>query len=1083
MEKGKGKTRVKLIRASAGTGKTYSLTGELCDRLRKKELEPERVIAVTFTRAAAGELQERVRSRLFREGLAEEAHRVEAALIGTVHSVCERILKRFAFEAGISPEIRVLPEDEAAACFRASLSGVLAGEELSSLTEATHRLGIDDWQEQVRKLAEKARANGIPSGDLKAMAGRATEAYFRLFPPAVEVDPETADRKIVLALEEAVRKIKENLAAGTDTTKKTSGYLRDLKIILARSDSLTWMDWANLEKKKPGKASWAAAEPVIEAAGTHLFDPRLREDIGRLIRTVYALAAAALESYDRWKRERGYIDFTDMEAATLFKLLENPSVADSLSREFDLLLVDEFQDTSPLQLALFSRLGEIAGTIVWVGDRKQSIYKFRDCDPELMEMAYLAMEKDAEEVDLPDCYRSRQPLVEFCSAVFAKPFVDLNYSPREFALGAPRGEPEGLPPPLEVWNLDSPNKDTDTVLIAEGIRQLLNPEGGVTVVDKASEELRPARPGDIAVLRNTNAACEKTAAALNRIGIRTSSAQAGLTETPEGVYVLSALEVVLDPEAGLPALLVRSLSGAGPAEENIGDRIALAQSGRDDDEPPWPGDPILDRLRALAGVMAVRSPAEMLDLVIEESRAREICLRQPRPEPALANIEKLRAYADLYEEICRFRQTGATPLGLLLYFRDLADLDRDEKDGRQAAGEFDDAVTVSTYHRAKGREWPVVILGDLDRKERAKCQCLDVHVLPGDERFDPDRPLKGRWIRYWPWPYGGMSTGAPLHQHLADSEEEDYARGRDRAEAQRLLYVGFTRARDILVLPSRKGKTEPPRLADLGTGLILPLEGENGEAVRDFGEGRKIRSRLRRLIESAEPPAAAGKANRWFVRPEGEPPEREPLNISPSARKPEEAAAAEPLPKEAIEDLGEKIAIRPPPDPKDTPIGNAVHDFFAADREDLPEEKRLEIAARCRAAHEGVNNFTDRDLITAADRLHSYIRKQWPDAKLWRELPLECRKGEQEIRGVADLVIETGEEIHLIDHKTQPLEKASCPTEAPRYFPQLEAYAEALEKALGKPCRTAAIHFPFAGVLVYHPKGVTHISPARIAGI
>lgn len=1057
-----------MIRASAGTGKTYSLTEELHNRLENKSLEPERIIAVTFTRAAAGELRERVRSRLFEEGMPDQAHRVEAALIGTVHSVCERILKRFAFEAGISPDVRALPEEEAAASFRVSLSGVLSREELAGLAEITRRLSIKDWTDTPRQIADKARSNGICPEELRAMAGRAEGAFLRYFPPPAESCADEADRTLKSALDNAIRDLDAIIGSGKDKCKNTRDYLAFLRQFRRRFENLTWSERAKLSSELPAKKSLAAAEPVIAAGKEQFAHPRLREDVGTFIRAVYSVAADALESYDGWKRDRGFIDFTDMEAKTL-DLLENRAVAEALAGEFELLMVDEFQDTSPLQLALFQRLGEIAGNVVWVGDRKQSIYKFRDCDPELMELAYRALEKTAEEEDLPDCYRSRKPLVDFCSAVFAGTFTNLDYSEKEFALGAPRGEPAGLPPPVELWALDSPNKDEDNVLIAEGIRQLLDHGGGITVVDKASEEVRPVRPGDIAVLRSTNADCEKSAAALNRLGIRTSTAEAGLVETREAVYVLSALEVVLDRRAALPALLVRRLSGSGEAEADIGERIGQLGAGAPPAEP-WAGDPVLDGLRALSKEMAVRSPSEMLDLAIERSRAREVCLRWPHAELALANIEMLRMYAARYEENCRFRQTGATTLGLLLYLRDLPAPRKDEKNGLQSAEEFEDAVTVSTYHRAKGREWPVVILGDLDKKERGGCQCRGVHVLPGDEKFDPARPLEGRWIRYWPWPYGGMTSGAPLYGPLAGSEEEDYARGRDRAEAQRLLYVGFTRARDILVLATREGNPEPSWLADLDARLPLPIDGEEGEAVRDFGDGGKVRSRLRRISEAAETAPAGEQANRWFDRPEGEPPPREPLFISPSARKPEEAVPDAPLPAEAIEDLGEKIPIRPPRDPKDTPIGNAVHDFFAADREDLPEEKRLEIAARCRAAFDGVDNFTDRDLVTAADRLYRHIRQQWPEAKLWRELPLECRKGEQAIRGVADLVIETEEEVHLIDHKTQPLEKTPCPTEAPRYFPQLEAYAEALEKALGKPCRTAAIHFPFAGVIVKMPR-------------
>jgi len=425
-------------------------------------------------------------------------------------------------------------------------------------------------------------------------------------------------------------------------------------------------------------------------------------------------------------------------------------------------------------------------------------------------------------------------------------------------------------------------------------------------------------------------------------------------------------------------------------------------------------------------------------------------------------------YAGHYEETCRFRQTGASTLGLLLYLKALSGLDEGDK---QSSEEYEDAVTISTYHRAKGREWPVVVLGDLEKGGRAGCLCRGAHIVSGEEEFDLADPLKDRWIRYWPWPYGGLSKGAPLYEELKASPEEDLAVLRETREMQRLLYVGFTRPRDILILPARKTQSEPSWLKSLDAEVSLPIDDDEGEAIRSFGSGGNLRSRLRRLTEPGDQRAALIHSSRWFARPEGDPPERNPLFIAPSSLKggKDEGTAAAATEGKSI-NLGDPIKAKAPKEAGDSPFGNAVHAFFAADRQEMPKDKRLEIARRSLTSFDVVSAAAPEDLITAADRLYKYCGEEWPEGKLWRELPVECRKGEQIVKGIADLVIETDDAIHLIDHKAIVAEKDRCPFIATLYQPQLQAYAAALEKALGKPCETTAIHLPFAATMILLPR-------------
>jgi ATP-dependent helicase/nuclease subunit A len=131
--------------------------------------------------------------------------------------------------------------------------------------------------------------------------------------------------------------------------------LEALRQALARSSNgrpLFWDDWARLSKLNSAKASKSIVEPVVAQASRHPTHPRLHDDLERFITLAFACAAEALERFSEFKRDRGLIDFADQEALAL-ELLRRPEVRERLGERFDLLMVDEFQDTSPIQLAVF----------------------------------------------------------------------------------------------------------------------------------------------------------------------------------------------------------------------------------------------------------------------------------------------------------------------------------------------------------------------------------------------------------------------------------------------------------------------------------------------------------------------------------------------------------------------------------------------------------------------------------------------------------------------------------------------------------------------------------------------------------
>ena len=216
---------VRFISAGAGSGKTYRLTEELEQALSEGKATPEAVIGTTFTVRAAAELYDRVRTRLIESGRPLLSEQMAQALVGTVHSVCGRLLARFAFELGLSPEINVASAEDGARLFNQALDEVLSADRVREMNLCAERLGrVDDregtgWQDDVRKIAKQTRSNDIDPGALPGMGRESADRFLDYFPEAACNDE--AREALLSAVQEAIA----NIDLASDTTKTTRGYV------------------------------------------------------------------------------------------------------------------------------------------------------------------------------------------------------------------------------------------------------------------------------------------------------------------------------------------------------------------------------------------------------------------------------------------------------------------------------------------------------------------------------------------------------------------------------------------------------------------------------------------------------------------------------------------------------------------------------------------------------------------------------------------------------------------------------------------------------------------------------------------
>ncbi len=1073
--------RTELISASAGSGKTYALTKTLSDLLadgagEARAIRPEGVIAVTFTRAAAAELGERVRRRLIEDGHYDTAQGIALGLVGTVDSVCGRLIREYAFELGLSPDAETIPEEEADAAFAEAIAVLLEDEGPAELRPVMRRLGFDSVQEHVSTIADLARSNAMGGDALTVSAERSVEQVLCLLPAKVsKKEGEELDRRLAVAVAGALEALRNSGNEQKNTQEAISElerYGRDIR----HPAEATWYAWAKLAHLSPAKKLMDLVQPVIDIAGRHTSHPRFHEDMAAYVVGVFELARGAIREYDEWKSRNRLLDFVDLETRAL-ELLELPAVAAELRERFDVLMVDEFQDTNPIQLALFLRLGELAGRVVWVGDEKQAIYGFRGADPELVQAVAEQVADQSRRRTLRSSWRSRPALVRLTSTAFARGFAGDGIPPERVLLEPERDDAAlADTPSVEWWLWKARKMEQGAVALASRIRDLI--EEAPLVEDPRSRDTRPVEPGDIAVLCRSNAECEGVASALEAAGVRAAIKRPGLLMCVEARLAKAALTLALEPRDSLAAAEVSLLCGCGGRTPDawLEERIRQAAKDRNSDGArprPFEDDPWVARVHEVADGLRVLSPSEALDSVIRGVGLAEHCLGWGNAAQRFANLEALRALAAGYEEHCRYSRSAATVAGLLSHLEGLASSGDDD----QAEGVGHTAVRVLTYHRAKGLEWPVVVMSSLGKE--ADPRMFKPVIEPPEGGFDATAPLEGRWIRFWPWPYKRLKKGL----ELADAAEQHPAHERAQrvalAESRRLLYVGMTRARDQLVLVAREkknGEVVCDWFADLEAGseqpiFNLPSGAEDGQWCRVLAdvEDTPAEALVRKLSVEEGEAAVEQEPEVWFDRGEG----GEDLEARPKlvlgcsrARFPDDLGAA--AGTAGLHDLGAPFEVAGSVEWVD--VGNALHLFLGADLV-RPAPDRVGHAAAVLDAYGLSGALRPEACVEISDRLQAWQEAKYPGAGCLTEVPLagtvETDSGPRTLIGYADLVLETPDGLVLVDHKCYPPEdEALLRQNAEAFAPQLLGYATLLEMATGRQVIATLIHFPLAGRII-----------------
>jgi ATP-dependent helicase/nuclease subunit A len=1083
------------VDAGAGSGKTRVLVERILHLIEHEHARLDHIVAITFTEKAAGEMKARLR-RAFREKAPRDdpkmmshwrelERQVETARISTIHAFCAGILRENALRLGLDPDFTVLAEAELELLLDETVTQALhdlldhrdpAALELSAEFGAGHLIDVLKRMLKARDAIETC-ATGWPLDDAEALRRHwkaLVEADFDRRLSGMKGSP--AVREMLETLEyfddfcmnesdkrEVLRQCQVKVLAlahsGAPKEEIISEAHSALTQTLRGTSKKNWDESTDLEGLKKTQ------EKVKAFISNHClppeFDPETAAAAAQQTTALWSVYRNVADAFEAARRRIDGLDFTDLILRTRDVLESSDTIRVRVARSIDHLLIDEFQDTDDVQLAIARALTGAPGGphLFIVGDAKQSIYRFRGAQVEVFAEA---REEADRGIQLNTNFRSLPDLLAFIDTFFRDSRQLHAVEPDFRGIGVHRPETgecrvEFLIPELQAGDTlaAEEGRRAEAELIAWRIRAMLDGESAVTVFDETAQAFRPARLDDMAILFRSTSDLYIYEEALRHAGIDYALiAGQGFYERQEIRDIVNLLKVVCDPwdETALLGFLRGPMAGLSDntlarVTASAGLAAVFQREERDLMALFPPDDADLEDLKAAqAFIHELRGLATLpltvfLRRVLDRTGFEAILLDQYLGLQKALNVRKLIELAADFAH-----QRPATLRAFVQYLDEAGGGVVREGEALllpRGAG----AVTLMTVHKAKGLEFPVVFLADMSRKPGGGAQFipLRIHrklgfVLCGkDNTGELRKPALAQSIQY------------------REAEEDD-------AEQARILYVALTRARDHLVLcgaPNAKEGAAMHRM-DKQFGLF---QREDGDII----DGTGWRARIWRTARSAAPGVAARSSA----------PALDLENIARSI------AAIPPAPSlqrtisvsallNAWDGVPDEEDDRPDRDPAEydarddagaaNPMhrGILIHRLFETwdfQRDVLPTARELIAGARLgfRAqarldAEATINAIADRF------RQGDLFQRLTNESNLQREAPFYLKIGETLLSGTIDLILEDGT---IIDYKTG----RPHPARNQRYSRQLRLYAAAVQSLLNKEPPKAILAYVDHGIV------------------
>ena len=1039
------------ISAGAGSGKTYRITTDVAKMVFEHKLNPDQVIMTTFTKAAAQELREKAKKELAKLGLHREAQQMEHALIGTVHSVANTFLTKYWYLLGIMPDAAAMEENELQMYRDHSLRGLLEPKDRSFLFKYAEtynviydskerKSGIDYefWKKDLCSVLNYIQWYSINEEQLQHSI-ETTDSFIKCLEPQDDNSLMKQAQDVIIEVEEALNNLRRQTDKSNNERQRINSY---------KNRALTAEELSDLEIIAKGrcKDSEKTKRFSTSLAASTLFTKESAVDHRKYAALIFRLASRWQKEYRQYKDEHHLIDFNDMEEMFL-QLLDKKEVQRDITSRYTHLFVDEFQDSNPMQVRIFQKLSSLLNT-VYVGDKKQAIYGFRGSDTELT-AAVADSINDMEHLE--HSYRSIKPLVRFSNDIFSQVFSQMTDKEVKLSMPEINGNHMPVEHPLRLW----PNTGDKTLALQ--IQQLI-----------LREDIAPK---DIAVLARANDDLDRLADELRILKVPVCRESNDIKESRSGRLMKALLTLVNTPSNQLARAEVAYLTEPGyHVTKVIEDRLDYLATEDKMSTEYLKDITILKRMSQLrsfrsndneefsTNLLGYQSISSLVESLVIELDLYSLVQSWENAQAEETNLQVLIDLARKYEDYATKLTQPATVAGFIEFFTG------QKQDG--AANE--DGVRLYTYHKSKGLEWRVVIMLSLDNDAAdatkiATRSMLGCHhhreQLPTAE--NPNPPMTISLVRNI---YGNSDAAkaaitSRLQEHPLWATVSDHEIG----EAARLLYVGVTRAREILVLaPKEKdgavslswfrsvGVSNINQLLDgtesqdlLGVGMPLHIERIDADNILEWPE--QSMNRVHDLKADFSPLDSI-------------------LFISPSK------AGTAPHDIVPVNDRENRMLVRNKAD-EEALMGDFIHQVFCCCDDGISVEQIVELR--------NSYGFTDKNmpepgrLLDAWRYLTDTLEARYGKAiKRHHEKPFRHLDSNGHIvSGYIDLVWETEDAYIVVDYKTCPgnyslVFNPVSEHYAGRHGDQLDCYQRALEAEGKKSVAARLIYYSVTQFIV-----------------
>ena len=888
-----------LVSAGAGSGKTFTLTQRIAYALLPGGLidDIDKVLAITFTEKAAAEIKARVRSTLRQEGLIEQALKVDAAWISTIHSMCARILRIHALELGVDPGFKVIDDASRKDMIAEAINEVL-DEDNTVVSRDRYEALFSEFtadsafaaQSSIRSMLETLidKAANLRNGFDDFLLGSDPAN-----PASLAQDLLRAYEAVIPALEQGGQ---SDLAA--EARADAAHTVEELRALLEKWDDHSLsapQDDHSLPVPQGATAERSAALASIVdksvAISRRFGSKEVKEAVGlwqqeyfrichevlhALVRPAFdeliALAREVARRFDEKKRGAFVLDNDDLLIKTLKAFDQNPGIAETYQNRFELVMIDEFQDTSQLQIDIIEKLsGKNNGRLCTVGDSQQSIYRFRGADVNVYEQHKRKMcskRVNALYVELKKNFRSHSDILRFVDCVFGQPQV---FGGRFMSLEA---HEERKP----HYKAATPRIDLVLAMRPGGNNT------GVSLEDaKWAEAQAIAKrfaaffeaghdPGDMVLLLGKMTRAEMFAQAIRDKGFECVVAGGSLFDRAPEVHVIARLVEVLANPGNTSALFEVLASGmfglsaddfirlsttcdpeSGAARRcdlHYGFRRLAASLEAGTEDIPWRlrnAVRVLDKAQGSVGFAPIARIAE--EAVLDSGWMTRLGDGGASGIALAANILKAIRHIDALE------QGGGLGVALLAQeFSKQLGFGLKEAPGALSA-DRGGVIKIMSIHSSKGLEFPIVALAEFagihasqDKLVVEACDGKAYASLFPSESLTKYPAIQRRLASFAPYEEGEPPCGYDQCMKTASSAAlyraavKAFAQTQELAEVRRKLYVGLTRASEALIISlSARSSSRDPLSAykdvadDLRSALCGDEDFPTGAASLEYG--------------------------------------------------------------------------------------------------------------------------------------------------------------------------------------------------------------------------------------------------------